>query len=176
MSPFTSRRVRRTKMSYAASLPFGLPLSVTNASVCTWTLTFSVAPSIGMGTLVAYALGASKREVARRAFRVAFIGDPFRVSLRNEGGVSQLPSARSALYEKRMRLCKCLARNDRVTRPVISLHAPAVAHDDRLARQRVRRERGQEQSHLRDVRQRGELAVHRVLEHQVLDHFLFSDS
>src|SRR5258705_13727728 len=96
MSPFTSRRVRRTKLSYAASLPFGLPLSVTNASVCTWTLTFSVAPSIGMGTLVAKAAGASKREVARRAFRVAFIGDPFmsRYATKRRGRCLLQPVAR----------------------------------------------------------------------------------
>src|SRR5256885_17263678 len=49
-----------------------------SASVCTCTLTLRVAPSMGMGTLVANAAGASRREVARTAFRVAFIGDPFR--------------------------------------------------------------------------------------------------
>src|SRR2546428_1884007 len=49
-----------------------------SAWVWTCTLTLRVAPSIGIGILVASAAGASSREVARTAFRVAFIGDPFR--------------------------------------------------------------------------------------------------
>src|SRR2546430_9959900 len=49
-----------------------------SAWVWTCTLMLRVAPSIGIGTLVANAAGASRREVARTAFRVAFIGDPFR--------------------------------------------------------------------------------------------------
>src|SRR2546428_8368587 len=49
-----------------------------SASVWTCTLTLREAPSIGIGILVASAAGASSREVARTAFRVAFIGDPFR--------------------------------------------------------------------------------------------------
>src|SRR5437899_9598396 len=49
-----------------------------SAWVWTCTLMLRVAPSIGIGTLVANAAGASRREVARTAFRVACIGDPFR--------------------------------------------------------------------------------------------------
>src|SRR5260370_32660184 len=57
-----------------------------------------------------------------------------------------------------------------------SLHEPAVAYHQRLPGQRIRLERGEEQRRLGDVLDRGELAIDRVLEHDVLDHVLFGDS
>ena len=59
---------------------------------------------------------------------------------------------------------------------VTSLHAPAVAHHERLAGQRVRSERGEEESRFGHVLDRGELAVHGVLEHDGLDDLLFGDA
>src|SRR5262249_21506451 len=71
----------------------------------------------------------------------------------------------------------CVTQSAAIPPPAGALfHVPAVAPDYRLPRQRVRWKSGEEQRHLGDVGERGELAVHRVLEHHVPDHFLFSDS
>lgn len=54
----------------------------------------------------------------------------------------------------------------------MSLHESAVAHHRRLASQHIRLERCEEQRRLGDVLDSGELAVDRVLEHDVLDNIL----
>lgn len=54
-----------------------------------------------------------------------------------------------------------------------SLHEPAMAHDQRLAGQRVAFEAGKEYRRFGDVLDRGEFSVHRVLQHYVLDDFGF---
>src|SRR6476620_2981349 len=55
-------------------------------------------------------------------------------------------------------------------------HVPAVAHDERLAGQRVRRERCEQRGDLGDVVERCELAVDGVLEHDLLDDVLLADA
>src|SRR5215831_17828833 len=56
------------------------------------------------------------------------------------------------------------------------LHEPTMADDERLASQCFRIEGGEEQRRLGNVLDRGELAIHGFLQHNVLDHFLFCNS
>ena len=58
------------------------------------------------------------------------------------------------------------------SRGLVSPHEPAVGHHQRLAGQRIRLERCEEQRRLGDVLDSGELAVNRVLEHDLLDNIL----
>src|SRR5438105_1289485 len=60
--------------------------------------------------------------------------------------------------------------------PSGSLHVPAVADDQRLARERIGGESREEQGDLGNVVEGSELAVDRLLEHEVLDDFLFGDA
>jgi len=55
-------------------------------------------------------------------------------------------------------------------------HEPAVADDHGLTGQCVGLEAGEEQHRLGDVFGRGEFAVNRVLQHDVLDYVLFADA
>src|SRR5579872_2163176 len=56
------------------------------------------------------------------------------------------------------------------------LHAPTMADDERLTGQRVRREGREKYRRFGDVLDRGELAVHRLLEHHVADDFGFRNA
>src|SRR5579871_1019775 len=56
------------------------------------------------------------------------------------------------------------------------LHVPAMAHDERLSRERLRLERGEEYCGLGDVLSRRELAVDGLFEHDVLDDGLLGDT
>lgn len=51
-----------------------------------------------------------------------------------------------------------------------------MAHDEGLAHQGVRLERGEEQGRLSDVFDRGEFPVDRFFEHHVLDHLGFRNA
>src|SRR4051812_315335 len=108
-------------MSKLGSVPLGAPFWLMRACVCTCTLTFNVAPSMGIGTLVANAAGASMREVARTALRVAFIGNPFRVSLLYEEAgalVEETPSCTAGTLRKDDVNLQIVGREkDRLTRP-----------------------------------------------------------
>src|SRR6478672_7845329 len=55
-------------------------------------------------------------------------------------------------------------------------HMPAMAHADRLAGERIGLEGGEEQRHVGDVLDRGELLVHRLGQHDLLDHALPADA
>src|SRR5512138_924314 len=55
-------------------------------------------------------------------------------------------------------------------------HMPAMAYADRLAGERVGLEGCEEQGHLGHVLDRGELLVHRLGEHDLLDHALLADA
>src|SRR5207245_9924998 len=127
----------------ALPISFGAPLSLIWAWVCTCTLTLRVAPSIGIGILVANAAGASSREVARTAFRVAFIGDPFRQCrcCNEEAGAlgEKAASCGGTLRKTGARLQIDCPRRSRDVAGL--LHVPAVADEHRPARPPRRRER-----------------------------------
>src|SRR6476620_12271589 len=55
-------------------------------------------------------------------------------------------------------------------------HMPAMADADRLAGERVSLEGGEEQSHVGHVLDRGELLVHRLGQHDLLDYALLADA
>src|SRR5207342_1706147 len=55
-------------------------------------------------------------------------------------------------------------------------HMPAMAHADRLAGERIGLEGGEEQGHVGHVLDRGELLVHGLGEHDLLDHALLADA
>src|SRR2546428_7752115 len=104
-----------------------------SASVWTCTLTLREAPSIGIGILVASAAGASSREVARTAFRVAFIGDPFRQCrcCNEEAGPlgEKTASCGGTLPKNRARFQKECPRRTPVGAGLLPM--PALADDDR---------------------------------------------
>src|SRR6476619_5136657 len=53
---------------------------------------------------------------------------------------------------------------------------PAMAYADRLAGERIGLEGGEEQGHVGHVLDRGEFLVHRLGEHDLLDHALLADA
>ena len=55
-------------------------------------------------------------------------------------------------------------------------HMPAMADADRLAGERIGLEGGEEQGHVGHVLDRGEFLVHRLGEHDLLDHALLADA
>src|SRR5262245_24480891 len=55
-------------------------------------------------------------------------------------------------------------------------HVPAMAHADRLAGERIGLEGGEEQRHVGHVLDRGEFLVHRLCQHDLLDHALLADA
>src|SRR5262249_60735362 len=57
-----------------------------------------------------------------------------------------------------------------------SLHEPAMADHERLAREGVRLECGEEQRSLGDVLHRRELAIDGLFEHHIADHRLLGDA
>src|SRR2546421_8517766 len=130
--------------------------------VWTCTLTLSVAPSIGIGILVASAAGASSREVARTAFRVAFIGDPFRQCrcCNEEAGAlgEKAASCGGTLRKTGARLQIDCPRRSRDVAGL--LHVPARGDDHGLARQRVPGGSSEEQREPAAIPARGGIARH----------------
>src|SRR5215470_6851959 len=57
-----------------------------------------------------------------------------------------------------------------------SLHEPAMANHERLTREGVRLECGEEQRGLGDVPYRRELAIHGLLKHHIADNLLLGDA
>ncbi len=57
----------------------------------------------------------------------------------------------------------------------VSLHAPAVADNQRLTGQRIGLEGGEEERRLGDIRDRRELTIDGLLEHDLLDDGLLGD-
>src|SRR5690554_1179476 len=87
------------------------------------------------------------------------------------------PSSKPSTRQKSARLAGLpemhQTRKDNEYKQSFLLHMPAVTDDDGLACQSSGRESSQMHRKLRYIFQGSELAVHRVLEHNFADHFVF---
>src|SRR5881394_794726 len=86
-------------MSYDALVPSGAPAWLMRNCGWIWKLTLSVAPSMGMGTLVANDAAGARTRARVRALQVAFIGILHEIALRvRAAAVCQTGGAANAGY------------------------------------------------------------------------------